>query len=374
MRAPILIIRSMTMRRAALLCSLVALTVAAPRPLSAQLRDEIAVIGAPSVTTFGIGSGPAKRTVSQSALPFVVLLPITERFSMDLSTAFATSEVAVNGAAVSTISGLTDTQVRGNYTLGESLLLTAGLNLPTGQYLIPSAQQEAAGQIGNDFLNYGISSMGNGFALTGGVAYARPIGAWNLGLGTSLRKATRFDAFEVEAAPLRFTPSDEIRLRVGVDRPVGDGQVDLGLSYSAFGVDVADTTTYSTGDRLIATAGWSFPVKGVRAYLSAWNLFRLAGEQLGGPAPGENVFNVSGGASLEVKGILLQPTAELRLWQVDGIKAGNLVNVGIRARLGLGALAVYPSVGLSTGALFSTADGTQTSLSGFRGGLTVRWR
>lgn len=100
----------------------------------------------------------------------------------------------------------------------------------------------------------------------------------------------------------------------------------------------------------------------------------MAGEQLGGPAPGENVFNIAGGASFEVREILLQPTAELRLWQVDGIKAGNLVNLGVRARLGLGAFAVYPSVGLSTGSLFSTTDGTELSLSGFRGSLTVRWR
>lgn len=46
----------------------------------------------------------------------------------------------------------------------------------------------------------------------------------------------------------------------------------------------------------------------------------------------------------------------------------------VQARLGLGAFTVYSSVGLSTGALFSTADGTETSLTGFRGGLTVRWR
>lgn len=354
--------------------ALAALMAAMPAVAAAQGRGEIAVIGAPTVTSFGYGSGAAKRSVSQSTMPFVVLLPISERFSMDLSTAFASSAVAVNGAAVSSISGLTDTQVRGNYALGESMLITAGLNLPTGQYLIPASQQEAAGQIGNDFLNYGVSTMGTGFALTGGVAYARPIGTWNLGLGSSLRKATRFDAFEVDSAPLRFTPSDELRLRVGVDRPIGDGQIELGLSYSAFGVDVADTTTYSTGDRIIATAGWSFPVRGVRAYLSAWNLFRLAGEQLGGPAPGENVFNITGGASFEVREILLQPTAELRLWQVDGIQAGNLVNLGVRARLGLGAFSVYPSVGLSTGSLFSTTDGTELSLSGFRGSLTVRWR
>lgn len=78
--------------------------------------------------------------------------------------------------------------------------------------------------------------------------------------------------------------------------------------------------------------------------------------------------------AIEGREILLQPTAELRLWQVDGIKAGNLVNLGVRARLGLGAFSVYPSVGLSNGSLFSTTDGTELSLSGFRGSLTVRLR
>ena len=55
--------------------------------------------------------------------------------------------------------------------------------------------------------------------------------------------------------------SAPLRLNIGLDRPVGDGQVQFGLSYSAFGEDQADTTTYSTGDRLIANGAWSFPVK-----------------------------------------------------------------------------------------------------------------
>ena len=114
-------------------------------------------------------------------------------------------------------------------------------------------------------------------------------------------------------------------------------------------------------------------MRGVQAYLSAWNLFRLAGSSWG-PAPGENVFNVAGGASVEVKGVLLQPMAELRLWQVDGVRAGNLVHVGIRARLGLGALAVYPSVGSAPARSSRPPMAPRRSLSGFRGGLTVRWR
>ena len=85
----------LTPRRAVTALAFVGLVTAAPRLASAQLRDELAVIGAPSVTSYGFGAGAAKRAVSQRTVPFVVLLPISERLSMDLSTAFATSEVSV---------------------------------------------------------------------------------------------------------------------------------------------------------------------------------------------------------------------------------------------------------------------------------------
>lgn len=341
-------------------------------PAAAQDANR-AVIGAPTVTTYQIGTGETQRTVSQTTMPIVVLLPISQRFNMDLSTAFATSGVQAAGVTTSRISGLTDTQLRGNLVLGENMLVTVGLNLPTGQYLIPEAQQEAAGQIGNDFLNYAVSSMGSGLAVTGGLAYARPLGAWNLGVGGSVRRSTEFAAFAVEDVEYRFTPADEMRLRLGVDRPVGDGQLDLGVSYSTFGEDIADSTSVSTGDRIIASAALALPVRGVDAFVSAWNLFRLEGEQVGGIAPRENVFNVTTGLSLTWGTTLVQPNVETRLWTSAGVRAGNLMSVGVRARVGFGALGVYPSVGLSTGTLFDLTDGSETRLSGFRGSLTVRW-
>lgn len=362
-----------SLSRPAGLGALAAVTLALPA-LGVQAQGaRHAVIGAPTVNSYRIGTGAERRTITQTTLPLVVLLPFTERLSMDVSTAFATSGVSADGATTSQISGLTDTQVRGNLAVGESVLLTFGLNLPTGQYLIPADQQEAAGQIGNDFLNYTVSSMGSGLALTGGAAYARTLGGWNLGLGTSIRRSTEFAAFEVDDAEYRFTPADELRLRAGVDRPVGDGQIDLGLAYSTFGSDVADTTSVSTGDRITASAGLSYPVRGMNLFVSAWNLFRLEGEQVGGIAPPENVFNLSTGLSVEWRSLLLQPTLETRLWSVDGVRAGNLVNLGLRARVGFGSLGVYPSVGVSTGTLFDPTNGSETSLSGFRGSLTVRW-
>lgn len=355
------------------LVTLLAATALAASPLAAQLSNA-SVLGAPTFTSLTFGSGAASRSVSQVAMPLVVILPFGEKFSVDVSTAFASSTVKADDSTSSEISGLTDTQIRANLRIGaENLLFTFGVNLPTGQYSVPTDQQEAAGQIGNDFLFYPISSMGNGLAMTGGVAYAFPAGNWNLGAGASARKSTEFAAFEVASSDFRFTPADEYRVSFNADRPVGDGALSLGLTYSAFGEDIADTTTYSTGDRIIATAGWNFPVRGSDLFLSAWNLYRLDGEVLGDDAPGENVFNLAAALSIPVRELLVQPNLEARLWQVGGVKAGNLATVGLRVRVPVGPLGLFPSAGYSVGTLYNTVDGTGTSVSGIRASITVRY-
>lgn len=351
------------------------LATASATPLAAQIRENGAILTSPTFTSLTFGSGAGARTVSQIALPFVVLLPFSERLSVDVSTAFATSNVKVDGNTESEVSGLTDTQIRANWRIGaDNVVVTMGLNVPTGQYSIPADKQEAAGQIGNDFLYYPISSMGNGLAVTGGVAYARPYGDWNVGGSLSARKSTEFAAFDVPAGEVRFTPADEYRVSLNADRPVGDGALSLGLVYSAFGDDLADGTTYSTGDRIIATAGWNFPVAGKDVFLSGWNLYRLEGEVLGDPAPAENVFNVSGAISLPYGEYLVQPSLETRLWQVGGVRAGNLFNLGVRVRIPAGAFGIFPSVGYSLGNIYSVNDGSATGVSGYRASLTVRWR
>lgn len=351
------------------------LAVALPSLAPAQGLSNMAVIVAPHSTAYTIGTGATKKTVSQTAIPIVFSLPFTERFSMDITTAYAISDVISGGSATSSIKGLTDTQVRGNFSFAnQTVVFTAGFNLPTGQYTIPEGQTEAAGQIGNDFLNYPISSMGNGLAGTGGVAVARTLGDWNVGAGASMRKSTEFAAFSVASTDYRFTPADEYRVNVGVDRPVGDGQVQLGLSYSAFGNDFADATSYSTGDRLIATGAWNFPVRNANVFLSGWNLYRMAGQQLGGPAPKENVANLNAGVSITAREVLIQPNLEIRLWQIGGVKAGNMLNTGVRLRLNAGSFVLFPSFGYSIGNFFDTGSGAATDVTGMRGSLTVRWR
>ena len=75
---------------------------------------------------------PVDETVSELAIPVFVSVPAGSRLSLDLGTAYARAHVT-SGADHSDIAGLTDVQLRAQYTLGSDLVvLTGGVNLPTG--------------------------------------------------------------------------------------------------------------------------------------------------------------------------------------------------------------------------------------------------
>lgn len=354
--------------------SSLALLAAAALPLGAQGVSDGSVIAAPQFVSYKIGSGAAK-TVTELAIPFAVILPFGARFTVDVSSSYANVQVKTAGSsATSSINGLTDTQIRGNLTLLDNTgVFTLGVNLPTGQYLVPSAQQEAAGQIGSNFLLYPVSSMGNGLGATGGLAFAMPAGDWNIGFGGSVRHSTVFDAYQVGSTALRFQPGDEIRLRVGLDRPIGDGRFAMGVTYSKFGNDAANDTTFGTGDRALAQASLSFPVATGDLQVSAWNLYRAQGEFVSGSkSPWENVANVSAGVGFNAGDLYIQPSVEGRFWQRDGYRAGALANMGVRLRFNMGAFSVNPSAGYTIGKLYTQGGGPSIDVTGFKGSLLIR--
>jgi hypothetical protein len=347
--------------------------------LGAQGVSDGSVIVGPQFVSYKFGTGAAARTVTELGVPFAVILPFGRRFTVDVSASYANVRVSAKGSAgsdstFSSINGLTDTQIRGNVTLGDNVgVLTFGVNLPTGQYTVPPGQQEAAGQIGNNFLLYPVSSFGNGLGATGGLALATALGDWNLGVGGSFRHSTVFDAYQVSSGVLRFQPGDEARLRVGLDRPVGDGRFAVGVTWSKFGNDAANDTTFGTGDRAMAQASLSVPVGTGDFQISAWNLYRAKGELISGnPSPWENVANVNVAIGFNAGGLYIQPSAEGRVWQVDGYLAGALGSAGLRLRFNMGAFSVNPSAGFTVGRLFTRGSAATTDITGFRGTLLIR--
>jgi len=351
---------------------------AAPLALQSQGLADAAAATFPQYATMKIGSGASAKTVSQLSVPMVLVLPFGSQFNIDIATSYATSELKVNGGATSSISGLTDTQVRANYTLGnDAVVLTIGANLPTGQYKIAEDKADAAGQIGNDFLIFPTSSYGSGFSATGGIAFARPVGDWNVGVAGSFRKSTKFDAFSGTGTTgaketLTFTPADEVRARIGADRSVGSGKLALGLTYSSFGSDVLANTSYATGDRFIAQASMYYPVGETDVWFSGWGLYRAKGQQFGGDAPPETVLNGSVSLGIHYGDVLFEPSVEGRNWQVDGYNAGGLFNGGLRVRWTSGPLTLVPSFTYQYGKLYPLGGGNSIDLTGWRTSLTLR--
>lgn len=333
---------------------------------------------------------PADETISELALPLYVAIPAGSRLVFDVGTAYARARVT-SGADRSEISGLTDTQIRGSYTLGNDfVVLTAGVSLPTGNSSVSLDQLVAAGRIGNDFLGFPISNMGTGLAATGGVAIAQPLGQWNFGAGVSVRRSKAYEPFDVPGQSFRYQPGNEIRGRIGVDRPLAAGQLALGVTYAAFGREDAGGSAYNTGDRVIAQGTLTGALGAYDYTVLAYNLFRAPGEYASGDRAGrENIANLFLSLGVHTLGTVLEPSIEVRHWLANvygtesqgtaGVahsQSSHLATLGIRARGRIGALTVYPSAGYTVAGSFVTEDenGAPVSadLTGFRVGLVMR--
>ena len=351
-----------------------ALPAASAAPLAAQGLDEAALRAGPLFQTIRIWS-PIGERIDQLAIPVAVAVPLGSRLTIDVATAWSSVTVAPlrRDGAGSTVRGLTDTQLRAAWTTaGDALVLTAGVNLPTGRSAVAEDELVAAGRIGNDFLGFPISNMGTGLGATAGAAGARAVGAWNLGAGASARWSGEYDVYRGGDAPdVRYQPGSELRLRVGGDRMLGGGRLALGLTWAGFGADEANGYAYGTGDRWIAQGSFARTVRGADLVVSGWNLWRGAGRGLTSTAlPPENVLDLAGSLGGRGRGVRLVPHLEGRLWTRDGARAGRLGLAGIRTRFDAFGLALAPSVALVSGWL-DASDGSSAKISGARVSLSI---
>jgi len=349
---------------------------------SAQSILDAGVRVAPQFHSYDIKS-PSNTKISEFAVPVFVLVPISSALTFDVGTSYARSQVdqTNNGKTTSsTISGLTDTQIRANYTLGNDfVVITAGVNLPTGESTVKQEQTLAAGLIGSDFLAFPISNMGTGFGGTGGLAFARPVGDWNVGFGLSMRHSATYDPFDAGGGPaIHYRPGNEYRARGGIDRAFGTGRVNLGLTYSTFGNDELAGSIYNTGNRWLTTLGVNNTFGPGQVTLTGWNLFREAGTLADSSYLGhENITNAALAYGVTVGPTLIEPNVEGRMWmQAGGVPTSMMTTFGIRSQINVLGLSMLPSVGFSLGKLASQSSGANTTanLTGLHGTLAIRLR
>lgn len=331
------------------------------------------VRAAPQITSYSFGD--PKKTISQLAIPIAVEVPLFSRLALEVGTAFAKSKFT-GGTSPSEISGLTDTQVRGNLSFGnDNVVFTAGVNLPTGQSTVKVAEVPAAGQIGSEFLAFPIPSMGSGLAATGGIAVARNFGAWNLGFGGAFRHATEFEPFQSpDTTPnVKYTPGSEMRARVGIDRTLGaEGTLSLGFTVSQFSDDKAATFTFNSGNRYVTQASYATRAGNAEVFLAAWDIIIGSGKALSGVTSSQNIMNASAAIGWALGKFTVEPNLEARYWTSGGDRLGLLTGGGLRVRVPAGSLVFYPAVGMNVGKLGGgTSD---VSMSGYRASLTAHLR
>ena len=347
-------------------------------PLSAQGFADSQLRLGPQFVKYTI-SAPINETISQLAIPIFFAVPVLPALTIDVGssyamTTFERTTLDASGAATTTTSelnGLTDTQLRASYTIGQDMLvLTAGLNIPTGSATVAPDELAAATVIGSDFLTFPVSGFGSGLGMTGGLAFARPLGAWNFGFGVSLRYAGEYEPFEdATGAATKFQPGPEYRVRTGIDHPFGTGRIAFGVTYSKFGDDKANATSYNTGDRYIGTFSMSSSLRsGADWAFSVWNLFRSSGTLIDqSTSPSANITNASLAFGVRGPGdVVFEPSVETRVRTQEGSRTSFLGTLGSRLVVNRGGWAIVPGFGFSVGTMESS------TLTGLRGSLAIR--
>jgi hypothetical protein len=334
---------------------------------------------APQYQSYDLKS-PLNEKISAFSFPLFVVVPISAKLSMDVGTSYAMATLKRQtfdafGNPVTTeseMSGLTDTQLRATYAFGQDFVVaTAGVNLPTGSATVDPEKVDAATRIGSDFLMFPVSGFGSGLGFTGGLAIARPMGTWNVGFGTSVRYSSEYEPYrDASGVATKFTPGPEYRARLGADIPYGTGRMSFGMTYSKFGDDKANATSFTSGDRYIAQFAMNNTMKrDVDWSFVLWNLFRTSGTLINGSdSPSGNITNGMVSFGVRAPGELrIEPSIEARLWTQENSKTSALTTLGTRLFIDRGGWAIVPGFGFSLG----TMEGS--TLTGFRGTLGMRF-
>ena len=328
---------------------------------------------------YSFDQGLTVKSTSQWHVPVIAVAPVGRKVSVDLLTHYASSTLETI-AGTSTLSGLTDTQLRGLYTVTrDRLVVSLSLNLPTGQDDLTAEEFNVAGAIGSNYLSFPVSNVGTGFAATGGVAWAQRAGTWSVGLSGAYRYQGTYAPLADSSAGLDYTPGSEFRVRAGADRLLGQkSRLLLGLTLSTFSTDEYVGTgqlasgRYKPGPRLIGEFGIARQFDRSTLTVVAWDYFRTAGDtnNSSDPRTEENVFNMEARWTQPVAPRLqIEPSVGFRQYSLKTYRGGRMLSAALAGRVGLTDALSAQLVGrFDTGWVY--AEGfPRTDLTGY--GLTV---
>lgn len=184
---------------------------------------------------------------SQWSLPLVAVIPIGERWTVDVSSAYASGDVElaardavleVDGYA---LSGVSDVKLRATgQLLGDGLVLTLGVNAPTGKTSLGGAELAALRVLAAPALGFQTPALGAGPGGTTGLVLARQIAGWAWALGASYEIRGTYApvaALTAGAPSPDFEPGGALHLSLGTDGLLGQHGMTLNVAADVYGRD-----------------------------------------------------------------------------------------------------------------------------------------
>ncbi len=234
---------------------------------AARLAAQEPAIGVTTTARTGVvldgyyfGSGSAFDHVIEWTVPITLSRRFGQRFTVDLSCAYAHASAATATNGTLEVSGLTDTDVRASFAAvpGHLVLSVVG-TLPTGKKTVDSLSVPLLSALATEVLNFTTPTFGSGGGMTAGFGYAVKLGErWAGGVGASYRWHASYTPLTGSG---QLEPGGEGRARLGVEGPLGGGGYYRGaVVYTASGADTLGGGSRSiTGDRILVYSGVSFP-------------------------------------------------------------------------------------------------------------------
>ncbi len=336
------------------------------------------LLGGIDTRGISIGDQSAVSSISQVTMPFGVVFPLG-LVTIDIGSTLASTVVVRRDRPTSTITSLTDTQIRAAYVFGQdAFVATLLVNLPTGRDRLSEEEQVLLSTVSSSFLSFPVNSYGNGGSLTAGLAGVTSLGSWNVGVAASARFNAKYTPFIDQNGPFTYRSGFEGRLRAGVDRLIGSSRIAFGVTASTFGDDEFRTGggvsgVYRPGTRFIVESSWAGRIGTGVLTLFAWDFYRNDGDSTGVQAANnENLFAIGANYAVPLtRSIVWEPSTEFRV-SAPETGQSRLTSLGSTVRFRVGAnLSLIPQARVEFGRL-ETLVGRRHRLRGWAASLLLR--
>lgn len=335
---------------------------------------------------YSFSDGLGVKAANLLLVPFAAQMPIGSKFSADVYSAFASGHALI-GSTQHSLSGMVDTRIRANFQATPWALVTVGVNVPTGNATHTDSEARVAAVLASEILGFREASWGLGFGVTTGIATAYQIAGTGVGLGLSYRVASQFEP--VADSSLKYTPGNEVRLRLGLDRNVRGNKLTGGITFQNYTQDRVDNRDlFQPGNRWRGDLAYSFRTSTTAAWTAyATDVWREHGDvnisvvDQAGTLLRDSTFStgtqnlwIAGIAgSIRIHNVALQPNFDARR-QTRSLQGGEgwLVGGGTEVPLRAGRFDVTPNGRIAFGKI-QGESAVNHGMWGGELGISVRW-